>query len=66
MGKWLADTGLNGGRKGCLMGGKVGGWVRSGVNRGASDGLVVGWAEVGKWKMVDKWRKCQIGENIDR
>lgn len=48
------------------MGRKFGGWVMSGMNCGASDGLMVGWAEVGKWRMVDKWRKCQVGENIDR
>lgn len=29
-------------------------WVRRGPHHGAFDGLMVGWAEVGKWKMVDK------------
>lgn len=31
-----------------------GGWVRCGINHGAFDGLMVGWAEVGKWRMVDE------------
>lgn len=29
-------------------------WVRSWLHHGAFDGLMVGWAEVGKRKMVEK------------
>lgn len=29
-------------------------WLRSGLRHGAFDGLMVGWAEVGEWKTVDK------------
>lgn len=37
----------------------VGRWVRCGLNHGTFDGSMVGWVEIGKWKMVGKWKRCQ-------
>lgn len=40
--------------------------MRSGILELLVGESLDGWVEVGKWRMVDTWRRCQIGERIDR
>lgn len=40
--------------------------MRSGILELLVGESLGGWVEVGKWRMVDTWRRCQIGERIDR
>lgn len=44
---WLIRR-VGGWKRGWKVDRKVGGWVKSGMNHGAFDGLMAGWAEVGK------------------